>query len=159
MGYGKRCHNSGRKISLDSYPRETASRLFAWQTDSNWRVGFRQNIQEESPRNSFLMSSFLAFLPHKLTPPECPGISPFLIFNILSLFLSQCSRMYHFVIATDLRSTLKMSGNTMITNKIMPKIITCRIIYWTQSRGFNALRLSLNHWPIHQCSKCPSDYC
>jgi hypothetical protein len=33
------------------------------------------------------------------------------------------------VIATDLRSTLKMSGNTMITNNIMPIIIVSRIIY------------------------------
>jgi hypothetical protein len=33
------------------------------------------------------------------------------------------------VIATDLRSTLKMSVNIMITNKIMPIIIARRIIY------------------------------
>ena len=115
-----------------------ALRLSKWPKLESW---LSSDFQEESPRNSFLMSSFLAFLPQKLTPPECPGISPFLIFNILSLFLSQCSRMYHFVIATDLRSTLKMWGNTMITNKVMPKIITSRIIYWTQSRGYNALKL------------------
>ena len=72
-----------------------------------------------------------------------PGIPPFffLIIDKLSLFLSWSSRMSRFVVATDLRSTLKMSGNTMITNKVMPKIITSRIIYWTQSRGFNALKL------------------
>ena len=59
----------------------------------------------------------------------------------LFLFFSQSSRMSRLVVPTDLRSTLKMSGNTTITNKTMPKIITSRIIYWTQSRGFNALRL------------------
>lgn len=106
------------------------------------------------------MSSFLAFLPHKLTPPECPDISPFIlsyfIFFNLSLFLSRSFRMSRFVVATDFRSTLKMSGNTMITNKVMPKIITSRIIYWTQSRGFNVLRLffkSLANTSMFQVSR------
>ena len=79
----------------------------------------------------------------KLTPPESLAFHPFffLIIDNLSLFLSRSSRMSRFVVATDLRSTLKMSGNTMITNKVMPKIITSRIIYWTQSRGYSALKL------------------
>jgi hypothetical protein len=81
------------------------------------------------------------------------GIPPVL------LLFSWSSRMSRLVVATDFRSALKMSGNTMITNKIVPIIIANRIIYWTQSRGFNVFRLFLNLWPIHQCSKCPSDYC
>jgi hypothetical protein len=37
--------------------------------------------------------------------------------------------MSRLMVATDLRRTLKMSGNTMITNKIMPVIIASKIIY------------------------------
>ncbi|NP_001369768.1 uncharacterized protein LOC668525 isoform 2 [Mus musculus] len=42
---------------------------------------------------------------------------------------SRSSRMSCLVVATDLRSTLKMSGNTTIISKTMSKIITSRIIY------------------------------
>jgi hypothetical protein len=49
-----------------------------------------------------------------------------------------------------------MSGNTTITNKIMPIIIASNIIYQTQSQGFNALRLffkSLTNSSMFQVSK------
>ena len=120
-----------------------------------WKINVwvgNARLQEES----FLET----LLPHEwlLSLSACPvdstrerSISPFLF-----LFFSRSSRMSRLIVATDLRSTLKMSGNTTITSKTMPKIITSRIIYWTQSRGFNALRLffkSLANSSMFQVSK------
>jgi hypothetical protein len=72
----------------------------------------------------FLIECLQTFSACQADPTGGRGISPFLF-----LFFSRSSRMSHLVVATDLRSTLKMSGNTTITSKTMPKIITSRIIY------------------------------
>jgi hypothetical protein len=74
---GEKRHNSGREISMEllsSWNSFQAFRLSNWPKLESW---LSSDIQEESPRNSFLMSSLLAFLPHKLTPPECPGTACF----------------------------------------------------------------------------------
>jgi hypothetical protein len=42
MGKGKNAITPGEKFPWNSYPHETASRLFACQTDPNWRADFRQ---------------------------------------------------------------------------------------------------------------------
>jgi hypothetical protein len=101
--------------------------------------------------NSLPRECFQASWPVKQTSLEWADHSPAFV-----LFFSRSSRMSCFIVATDLRSTLKMSGNTMITNKIMPIIIASRIIYGIQSRGFNALRLffkSLANSSMFQVSK------
>ena len=58
---------------LSSWNSFQAFRLTNWSKLESW---LSPDIQEESPRNSFLMSSFLAFMPHMLTPPECPDTNP-----------------------------------------------------------------------------------
>ena len=92
---------------LSSWNSFQAFRLTNWLKLESW---LSPDIQEESPRNSFLMSSFLAFLPHKLTPPECPDNFLSIRFYVHGCFFCVCiCALLPCLVSTEVRKGLRSS--------------------------------------------------
>jgi hypothetical protein len=78
---------------------------------------------------SFRETLCLVSAPRPLSLPSKLHWSVCSILPLSFLYFCRSSGMSHLIVATDLKSALKMSGNTMITKKIMPIIVASRIIY------------------------------